>query len=115
MRDEGMEGERSDAGECVKAFYERYPYPPPVDDLDRYRTRWQSDSRRRADFHLHWPTRAFRDDFTILVAGCGTSQAAKYAMRWPRARVTGIDVSAASIRHTEALKGKYRLDNLALH
>ena len=57
-------------------------------------------------------TEPYRDDRTILVAGCGTSQAAKYALRWPRAKVTGIDVSATSIEQTELLKRKHRLDNL---
>ncbi len=36
-------------------------------------------------------------------------------MRWPAARVTGIDFSAASVRHTEELKRKYHLENLELH
>ena len=57
-------------------------------------------------------TEPYRDDRTILVAGCGTSQAARYALRWPRAKVTGIDVSATSIEQTELLKRKHRLDNL---
>ena len=39
-----------------------------------------------------WPSREFRGDHSILVAGCGTSQAAKYAIRYPEARVGGIDV-----------------------
>ncbi len=95
----------------VKAFYERHSYPPPVDDLERYRGGW-NDDRRRADVHLFWPEQPYRDDRTILVAGCGTSQAAKYALRWPRARVTGIDVSATSIEKTELLKRKHGLDNL---
>jgi len=99
----------------VKAFYERYPYPPPVDDLDAYRRRWQESQRRRADFHLFWPARAYREDYSILVAGCGTSQAAKYAIRWPAARITGVDFSATSVRHTEQLKRKYKLDNLQVH
>src|SRR5215471_15151694 len=95
----------------VSAFYERHPYPPPVDSLERYRQQW-NDDRRRADAHLFWPTVPYRDDRTILVAGCGTSQAAKYALRWPRAKVTGIDVSATSIEQTELLKRKHGLDNL---
>jgi SAM-dependent methyltransferase len=99
----------------VQAFYERYPYPPPVGDLEAYRQRWQDRQRRRADFHLFWPARAYQEDCTILVAGCGTSQAAKYAIRWPAARITGIDFSAASVRNTEQLKRKYRLDNLQVH
>jgi SAM-dependent methyltransferase len=95
----------------VSAFYERHPYPPPVDDLERYREGW-NDDRRRADVHLFWPDQPYRDDRTILVAGCGTYQAARYALRWPRAKVTGIDVSATSIEQTELLKRKHGLDNL---
>ncbi|HVN45238.1 MAG TPA: class I SAM-dependent methyltransferase [Steroidobacteraceae bacterium] len=96
----------------LQAFYDQYPYPPPVADLDAYRRRWQESARRRADFHLFWPTRPYREDYSILVAGCGTSQAAKYAIRWPAAQVTGIDISATSLRHTQELKRKYQLDNL---
>jgi len=97
---------------AVQTFYERYPYPRPIDDLQKYQRLWQDNQRRRADFHLFWPTRPYREDFSILVAGCGTSQAAKYALRWPASRVTGIDFSATSVRCTEDLKRKYQLDNL---
>lgn len=96
----------------VQDFYERYPYPRPLETLESYRQRWQDPERRRADFHLFWPGRAYREDYSILVAGCGTSQAAKYAIRWPRATVTGIDFSATSVRHTAELKDKHQLDNL---
>jgi SAM-dependent methyltransferase len=50
----------------------------------------------------------------ILVAGCGTWQAAKYALCRPEARVVAIDVSATSIEHTEQLKRKYNLTNLEI-
>lgn len=103
------------AGDEVREFYERHPYPPSVDDLERYRRRWDDPSRRRADFHLFWPAEPYREDRSVLVAGCGTSQAAKYALRWPRAEVTGIDVSATSVRRTEELKRKHRLENLQVH
>jgi SAM-dependent methyltransferase len=99
----------------VRAFYDRHPYPPPVDDLDHYRELWSDRERRRADFHLFWPTDSFREDRSVLVAGCGTSQAARYALRCPRARVIGIDISTTSMAATEALKQKYKLDNLELH
>ena len=98
---------------AVSAFYERHPYPPPVGDLDRYRRTW-TDERRRAEACLFWPARPYRDDRSILVAGCGTSQAAKVALRWPRAQVIGIDVSATSIKETEKLKRKHRIENLEL-
>ncbi len=96
----------------VREFYEHHPYPPPIDDLDQYRTAWDNLLRRRADAQLFWPTQKYREDRQILIAGCGTSQAAKYAMRWPNAKVTGIDVSAHSIERTKKLKQKYKLDNL---
>jgi SAM-dependent methyltransferase len=51
----------------------------------------------------------------ILVAGCGTSQAARYALREPEARVTAIDISETSLRHTSDLQRKYSLHNLELH
>jgi SAM-dependent methyltransferase len=95
----------------VTAFYESHPYPPPVDDLEAYRKLWD-DPRRRADSHLVWPHEPYRDDRTVLVAGCGTTQAAHYALRWPRAEVIGIDVSAKSIAFTQGLKQKHALDNL---
>ena len=100
--------------EKVRAFYERHPYPPPVDSLESYRLLWHDRQRRRADFHLAWPARSYREDQSILIAGCGTSQAAKHALRWPMARVTGVDFSATSVHHTEALKRKYDLRNLTV-
>jgi SAM-dependent methyltransferase len=96
----------------VQDFYERYPYPRPIDSLEDYRRRWQDRQRRRAGYHLFWPANSFRESYSILVAGCGTSQAAKHAMRWPEASVTGIDFSTTSVRCTEELKGKYQLNNL---
>jgi SAM-dependent methyltransferase len=102
-----------DIAEEVRDFYERYPYPPPVDSLEKYQRRWQDRQRRRADFHLFWPGRPYKEeDQSILIAGCGTSQAAKHALRWPAAQVTGIDVSSTSVRRTEELKKKYNLRNL---
>src|SRR5271170_4710294 len=97
--------------EEVRAFYEGYPYPPPIDSLEKYRL-WRDPQKRRAEYHLLWPSRSYAEDQAILVAGCGTSQAAKHAMRWPAARVMGIDFSETSVRCTEELKRKYQLDNL---
>ena len=98
----------------VSAFYEMHPYPPAVDDLVAYRRLWD-DTRRRVDASLFWPNEAYRGDRSILVAGCGTSQAAHYAVRWPNARVIGIDVSAASITFTQELKRTHALENLDVY
>jgi SAM-dependent methyltransferase len=95
----------------VSTFYECHPYPPPLDDLQAYRQAWD-DRRRHAESHLFWPNEPYREDRSILVAGCGTTQAAHYALRWPRAQVIGIDVSAKSIAFTEGLKHKHALANL---
>lgn len=107
-------GDAAEVGAIVRAFYDRHPYPPPVDDLDRYRTRWTDERRRRLEFHLHWPRDAYRSNRSILVGGCGTTQAAKYAVRWPEAEVVGIDVSEASLTHAHSLKTRHGLDNLQL-
>jgi SAM-dependent methyltransferase len=101
--------------EEVREFYDRYPYPRPIDSLEKYRRLWQNPQRRRADYHLFWPPKAYKEDFSILIAGCGTSQAAKHALRWPAAQVTAIDVSATSVQCTEDLKQKYSLDNLRVY
>ena len=100
------------ADDPIGAFYTSHPYPPPVADLERQRQEWQTPNRRRAEFHLLWPATAFRDDLDILVAGCGTFQAAKHAICWPQARVSAIDISTTSLDHTNALTRKYNLTNL---
>ena len=104
-----------DVADEVRDFYDRYPYPPPVDDLEKYRRLWQDPQRRRADYHLFWPDSPYREDLSILIAGCGTSQAAKHALRWPATQVTAIDISATSVQCTQGLKEKYKLNNLQIH
>ena len=96
----------------VCEFYTNHPYPPPIDNLDRARDEWRDGTRQRAEFHLLWPERPYRGDLDILVAGCGTWQAARYAICRPAARVTGIDVSTTSLGHTSRLKRQYKLANL---
>ena len=107
--------EQDSARDAVRDFYNLHPYPPPVDDLDEYRQRWQDEDKRRADFHLHWPDKAYQADLTVLVAGCGTAQAAKHALRQPACHVVGIDISETSVLHTETLKRKYHLTNLEVY
>jgi SAM-dependent methyltransferase len=99
----------------IRDFYERMPYPAPLTSLDEHRALYKSPDRRRATFHLVWPFERARQNLEILIAGCGTSQAASYALREPDARVTAIDVSATSLRHTRDLQHKYNLENLELH
>src|SRR5260221_12553188 len=100
-----------DVAEEVRDFYDHYPYPRPIDSLEKYRRLWQDLQRRRVDYLLAWHARPYKEDLSILIAGCGTSQAAKHALRRPPALVTGIDVSATIARCTEELKRKYRYYN----
>jgi SAM-dependent methyltransferase len=91
------------------------PYPAPLASLDKHRELYKNPARRRALFHLIWPAEQPRTSYDILIAGCGTSQAARYALREPDARVTAIDISETSLRHTRELKQRYKLENLELH
>ena len=102
----------ADVVDEIAAFYDAHPYPPPVDDLDGEAEAWADGLRRRVEHTRLWPTLPYRDDHTILVAGCGTSQAAKYAIRYPSARVIGIDVSTTGVERTRALAGRHGLDHL---
>jgi SAM-dependent methyltransferase len=99
----------------VREFYDTHPYPPPITDLARHRELYRNPERRRALSHLFWPARPQRPNRDILVAGCGTSQAATYALSEPDARVTGIDISETSLGFTRALQEKYGIGNLELH
>ena len=96
----------------VRAFYTHHPYPPPVETLDRARDEWRDENRHRADFHLVWPATPYRKDLDVLIAGCGTWQAARHALCRPAARVTGIDISTTSLEQTQRLQRKYDLTNL---
>jgi SAM-dependent methyltransferase len=99
----------------VRSFYETHPYPAPIGNLDRHRELYRNPDRRRALSLLLWPTGQPRANREILVAGCGTSQAAIHALREPDARVTAIDISETGLRHTRGLQQKYGLPNLDLH
>jgi SAM-dependent methyltransferase len=105
----------ADKADEVRAFYEGHPYPAPIDNLDRHRELYRNPDRRRAASLMLWPTEKQRTNRKILVAGCGTSQAAIHALREPDARVTAIDISKTSLRHTHDLQQQYGLHNLNLH
>ncbi len=115
VRQETRTPARTGPADEVRAFYESHPYPAPIGDLDRHRELYRNPDRRRALSLLLWPTEKPRAKREILVAGCGTSQAAIHALREPDARVTAIDISEASLRHTRDLQRKYGLRNLDLH
>jgi SAM-dependent methyltransferase len=101
--------------EDVQSFYERMPYPAPLTSLDKHLDVLRSPEQRRVRSLQMFPEGKPRSPQEILVAGCGTSQAARVAIREPDAHVTAIDISATSLGHLRALQQKHRLKNLELH
>ena len=64
---------------------------------------------------MFWPNGAYKPELDILVAGCGTNQAAVLAYNNPQAKIVAIDVSQASLSHHRYLLDKYNMKNLELH
>jgi len=96
----------------VEDQYTRWVYPQPATSLRRM---WQACDPSLLQLHYaYWPDRPYWPGMRILVAGCGSNQAANIAQRNPTAQVLGIDVSVSSLNHERLLKGKYALDNLTL-
>ncbi|BBZ42928.1 class I SAM-dependent methyltransferase [Mycobacterium parmense] len=100
--------------DVVSRQYERWTYPRPIQDLEG----WIADNWEWFDpLHAHrilWPDREYKPDLDILVAGCGTNQAAVFAFNNPAARVVAIDISQPSLDHQAYLKDRYGLWNLEL-
>jgi SAM-dependent methyltransferase len=99
----------------IAAFYDRHPYPPPVAASGPVAGASGDEASARIAHHLIWPERPPASVRAVLVAGCGTSQAVRHAQRYPAARVVGIDVSAAALRHSADLAARRGVKNLELH
>jgi len=101
--------------DVVSRQYERYRYPEPIPDVEA----WLADNWQWFDpSHAHrifWPDREYKPDLDILIAGCGTNQAAVFAFTNPDAKVVAVDISQPSLDHQQYLKDKHELSNLELH
>ena len=96
----------------VQDQYEAYPYPEPIDDLKSFIKSGQFvHSDPSIDPYNIWPE-GHRKRLNILVAGCGTFEAAYFAYKNPKCHVTGIDISQTSLEETRRLKKKHDLKNL---
>lgn len=101
--------------DVINRQYERWTYPEPIIDIPGWlANNWQWYDPSHAH-RLFWPDRAYRPNLDILIAGCGTNQAAVFAYTNPDAKVVAIDVSQPSLDHHAHLKGAYALHNLELH
>ncbi|MEY4136769.1 MAG: hypothetical protein RL205_897, partial [Actinomycetota bacterium] len=102
-------------GDVVSGQYERWVYPDPILDLPAWTdSRWEWFDPSHAH-RLLWPDRSYRPDLRILIAGCGSNQAAVLAYTNPTASIVAIDVSQSSLDHQGFLRDKYGLTNLELH
>lgn len=100
--------------DLVSQQYEQWSYPEPIVELHTWmKTQWQWFDPRIAHRQF-WPDRDYSPQMDILIAGCGTNQAAVFAMANRRASVVAIDVSQTSLDHHEFLKEKYDLENLEI-
>ena len=101
--------------DVVSRQYQRWRYPLPIQDLEAIGDgvwHWYEPS----NFHRElFPDRAFKPDIDILIAGCGTNQAAAFAIKNRSAKVVGVDISQPSLDHQQYLKEKHGLWNLELH
>src|SRR5437867_2675420 len=99
----------------VAEQYVCYPYPEPGDDISTWLKSFNYDRYEpRAYSALFWPEGRPRSDLKILVAGCGSMQAAVVAYNNRECDVTAIDFSPASIAHEERLRERHKLTNLTL-
>jgi len=105
----------SPRADVVAQQYEKWQYPEPIQNLET----WLSNNWQWFDpSHAHrilWPDRPLQSDLDILIAGCGTNQAAVFAYTNRASKVVAIDVSQPSLDHSKYLKDKYALKNLELH
>ncbi len=100
--------------DVVSRQYERWRYPEPIQDLKAWlRSNWQWFDPSHAS-RILWPDREYQHDLDILIAGCGTNQAAVFAYTNPDAKVVAVDVSQPSLDHQQYLKDKHGLRNLDL-
>ena len=101
--------------DVVAQQYERWVYPEPIVDLPAWlQDRWQWFDPAHSH-RIMWPDREYVSNLDVLVAGCGTNQAAVLAYTNPQARVVAIDVSGSSLAHHRFLQERYGLANLELH
>ena len=99
----------------VAEQYARYAYPEPGDDIPTWLRSFNYDPYDPSQYStLFWPEGRPKTKLKILVAGCGTMEAAVLAFKNPKCSVTGVDFSELSIAHEERLRERHKLENLTL-
>lgn len=101
----------------LKKHYDSYVYPKPIEDIDEEFIKKKKRYIFDPTYHWHriWPELPYsKKQLNILIAGCGSNEAAVMAMCNPNHIVTGIDLSKNSILHQKRLLNKHKICNLKL-
>ncbi|HVM23517.1 MAG TPA: class I SAM-dependent methyltransferase [Sphingomicrobium sp.] len=105
-----------DVSDIVARQYEAFAYPEPFADIEAEIAKGYFQV---GDPSLYapvlWPRGRPERPLRILVAGCGTVQAAYLAYRNCGDEVVGIDLSEASLAHERFLQERHGLSNLRLY
>jgi SAM-dependent methyltransferase len=104
-----------DVSRLVAKQYEAFAYPEPFADLAQpIREGYHQIGDPGLYAPVLWPRGKPKRSLKILVAGCGTVQAACIAYMNRGDDVVGIDLSEASLAHERFLQERHGLSNLAL-
>jgi len=108
-------GAMEDVSTLVARQYEAFAYPEPFADLGEAIANGYFQIGDPALYApVLWPNGRPDRTLRMLVAGCGTVQAACIAYMNPDDAVTGIDLSETSLAHERFLQERHRLENLRL-
>ena len=104
-----------DVSSLVAKQYEAFAYPEPFGNLDAAVANGYFQIGEPSLYGpVLWPRGRPEKRLKILVAGCGTIQAAYVAYMNPNDEVVGIDLSEASLAHERFLQERHGLANLKL-
>jgi len=104
-----------DVSQLVARQYEAFAYPEPFADIaDQMAKGYHQIGDPALYAPVLWPRGKPDRPLRIMVAGCGTVQAACIAYTNPDDEVVGIDLSEASLAHERFLQERHGLANLKL-
>ena len=104
-----------DVSTLVARQYEAFAYPEPFADLQEEIRKGYYEVGDPALYRpILWPRGRPHRPLSILVAGCGTVQAAYAAYMSREDEVVGLDLSEASLAHERFLQERHGLTNLKL-
>jgi SAM-dependent methyltransferase len=101
----------------LSKHYNEFIYPKPIEDIDEEFIKKKKYYLNDPTYYWHklWPEKPYSNqNLNILIAGCGTQQAAILAKQNPNHSFIGIDLSANSIAHQKKLIEKHNIKNLTL-